>query len=97
MSLDEEYQDRNCDTFFSDLYFIFNQYDHKVCTLLDYFPNLVGLTILYMFVGQQQEYYNRQQFDLQTWLEKAQIRSKEILHNILPPFVVDKILHEDLE
>ncbi|CAD7936409.1 unnamed protein product [Amoebophrya sp. A25] len=81
MVLSDEYRQRECEVL-----------PDRVCRVFDYLSTLFGLIVIFSYGGRSQEFYNRQQFDLQSALEKAEQRSREILHNILPPFVVEKML-----
>lgn len=81
LSVVEHYRPRNCSVM-----------QDQFCNLLDYLWPMLGIVVVYSFVGSNQEYAARQQFDLQSDLKEAQDRSREILHNILPSFVVDKML-----
>lgn len=67
-----DYMERDCGSFSSR---------ESYCRLVDYSCIFFGITCVFVGLGYRQEYFQRRQFDLQADLEKAQVRSQEILHN----------------
>ncbi|CEL99327.1 unnamed protein product [Vitrella brassicaformis CCMP3155] len=62
-------------------------------TMCDYWPVLFGITFFTAFVGYRLEYYQRSEFLLDQQFARERRRQKDILNNMLPSFVVDKIVH----
>ncbi|KAF4666911.1 hypothetical protein FOL47_003845 [Perkinsus chesapeaki] len=65
----------------------------NLCQLLDYLPVMVGITVFTAFVGYGLEFYQRHQFMLSLGLRQEQVRNQDIMHNMLPPFVVEGIMN----
>ena len=57
--------------------------------VIDYGPGLLFLSWLSCMKGHRRERVHRYQFDLQFSLQREQTRNRQILSNMLPPFVVD--------
>eukprot|EP00744_Colponema_vietnamica_P002392 GILI01003764.1.p1 GENE.GILI01003764.1~~GILI01003764.1.p1 ORF type:complete len:1770 (+),score=522.85 GILI01003764.1:205-5310(+) len=65
--------------------------DHNVYSLATYIPILTGITVLIAYVGYQLEKSQRVEFLLKRKISKERARSVEILHNMLPPFIVERM------